>query len=381
MRDAFVCANVPTANLGGLRLDVSDISVKAGSVMTNGFTFANVYAAAFRNMQSGGAVANACFRFLATVNGVSFDNLYTGGGAGHLYCYYFDCDERPAGDATLPSGHGVMFNSPCAQGGKYGFYFARCRGVVINNPYTENVANPVVFGVAGGSITARGVVINGGSYGGPIGSNPYYAERGPIFRFINARGITINSPELFQSASAQALTITGGGGSSGNGYILINRDGTPAAYVIEHCGKNYATPPVVTAPSPLSGTADTLLATVSAGRITSITISAPGVAPVYATTTGYPVIALYGQRCNKIKFNAPYTGIAGDGAGFHAFIGRDSSAVSTNGVDVDSDTCIDGQTITTRKTEGFGHLHAHSFFDATGANVSYVTAPPLIAAP
>jgi hypothetical protein len=381
VRDAFVCANWPTAQLGGIDLDVSNVSL-LGAIATNGFTFANVYSSAFRNLSTSGAtITNACYRFLATVNGVSFDNLYTGGGAGHLYCYYIDCEERPTGDVSLPSGHGILLNSPVAQGGKYGFYFARCRSLVVNNPYVENVANPVVIGLAGGAITARGVVFNGGTYGNVYVSNPYYANRGPIWYFVNARGVTVNSPEMFQPANARQLTITGGGGSSGQAWMLVNRDGTPAAYVIDHCGKNYATPPTVTAPAPLTGTVDTLTATVASGRITSITVSVAGASPVYAQAATYPVAILYGQRCNKIKFNAPYVGFSGDSACLHPFIGRDSTAVSTNGIDVDSDSAVDGQTVTTRKTEGLGHLQAHTFLDSTGAAVSYVTTAPLIASP
>lgn len=382
MRDAFVAANTPVTNLGGFSLDISNIIVKSGSHVTNGFTFANFYNASARNLGTSGAiVTNACFRMLATVNGVSFDNLYTGGNQGHLYGIYFEGSERPAGDATLPQGHGVMFNAPVLQGGKYGMYIANGRGLTINNPYFESVANPMVFGVAGGSILVRGIAVNGGTYGGATVANPFYAERGPIFRFTNARSIVINAPELFQPANALACTVTGGGGSSGAVWVLINRDGTPAAYVIDSCGRSYATPPTVTPPTPVSGTADTLTATVSGGRITGVSVTAPGASPVYAAGDNYPVAVLYGQRVSKVKFISPYCGFNGDAASFQMLVGRDSTAVSSNGIEVDGDAMLDGQVLQTRKTEGFGHLHAHTFQDATGSFVSWVTATPLISAP
>lgn len=380
-RDFFVCAAYPVRQLGGMELDVQDITVDA-TAGTNGFTFANVYGSSFRNLQvyaGASGISNACFRLLATVNGVSFDNLYWSG-LGHQYGLYISNEEQPAGAAGLPSGHAVTINNPTIQGGKYGVYIARGRSIVINNPYCENVANPFVMGEAGAGVLVRGVTINGGSYGSAFASNPYYAQRGPIFRFENARAIFINSPELFNPAHLLECAVAGGGGSSARVVVLVNRDGTPAAYVVAHCGRGFTTAPTITPPVPVSGSPDTITAGVINGRIAGLVVTPSGTA-TYAQASAYPVAVLFGQRTNKVTFNAPYVGTSGDSIPFHSMIGKLASADAASGINVESDVCPDGQTITTRKTEGFANRHAHSFFDTTGATVSYVRDMPTIPTP
>lgn len=374
-----VCAHSPLSNTGGLHGEMDTVLVSGTG--NNGFRFANVYYSAFRNLSCDSAVlSNACFQILAAVNGVAFDNLQTGGTAGHLYCIYIAHTEQPPGASGLSAGHGVTLNSPVMQGGKYGLYVASCRSLVVNNPYFEQVANPVVIGGPSSGIIARTVVINGGTYGVAGPTATYYADRGPVFRITNARGVTITSPELFVPAHTLPCPITGGAGSNGWVSMLINRDGTPAAYVIAHCGRGYTSVPTVTAPTPVSGTADTLTVTLTSQRITGLTVT-PGSSPVYATGDAYPVAVMYGERVGRVVFLNPIHGISGDNIPFHAFIGRDSTALATNGITVLGDFGIDNQDLETRKTEGAGNLHAHAFFDAAGARVVYTRAIPLIASP
>jgi len=370
-KDMFVCAPFPSSNTSGLHLDIENIEVyPTGGV--NGFTFANMYGSSFRNLFGFGDVTNAKFNIISTVNGVSFDNLYTTGT--HLHSIYYDVIGGPAG---LPSASTVMFNSPVLQGGNYGFSILGAKGLVINNPYFENVANNFNI-VTGDGRAIAGLVINGGTYSTASTNNPYYASRGPAFRIGGVTGMQVNSPAFFDAPSYLPVSVSAGDGVV---YMLLNKNGTPAAYVIAFCGQGYATAPTLTAPNPVSGTKDTLTATISGGKIVSVNV-VPGSNPVYGPNPGhFPVIVLVTKTVSGVKFSAPSVRVGFGAIPFHPFIGRDAGASSTAGILVDGDRePTYAGTINTGKTTAYAWNQYHSFVDGNGVPQTWTSVLPLIAA-
>ena len=372
-RDMFVCAPTPVANLRGLHLDVNNVIVNCSGGV-NGFVFANMYASSFRNLGGYGGVSNAKFKILATVNGVSIDNLYTTGV--HLYSIYYNSLDNLG--SNLPMASTVQFNSPVLQGGNYGMYIAGCFGLVINNPYFENVANNMVFG-ANSDLRVRGVVVNGGTYGGSFVGNPYHANRGPIFRFDGAHGVIINTPTLFNPVNFIGVGVSGGGGGGAEVLMLINKDGSPAAYVVSFCGGGYTTAPTLTAPTPTSGTAETLTPVIRNGKLEGITASG-GSNPKYTTgIDSFPVVAMIGGTSNNIVINTPCTLYRAGRLSLHNLLGRSASALSVACISVVNDHHENyGTTINTGKTAAYGWQQYHSFIDNTGVQQVWLSVLPLI---
>lgn len=374
-----VCAPIPVASQAGLRGEMS--WVKVSGTGTNGFRFANTYYSTFSNLSCEQAtISNACFQILATVNGVAFSNLVTGGTNGHLYCVYMNNTEQPPGGSDLSAGRVVTFHNPVLQGGKFGLYVTGAQSLTVNNPYFENVAQPVVLGLPGASVTVQGVVFNGGYYPVCQATNPFYANRGPSFNIRNTRSATFNSPEAF-GGNWYAINAAGGSGAAAVAYMLVDTTGSPVVYVVGSPGRAYSGTPTLTPPAPTTGTVDVLTAVLTTQRLTGVTLTTPGTTPKYTANLAYPVAVLYGEGTSKVTFNTPSMIGSSDFHPFHISIARDSTAASNNGVNVIGDAGSERHGLDMRKNEGSLFAHAVTYYDGSGLPGSFIRALPLIAAP
>ena len=370
----------PISSGGATNGEMDNVWVSGTGI--NGFRFANTYHSTFANLSCNAAtISNACFEILGTVNGVQFDNLYTGSTSGHLYSVYINNVGTIPGGSDLTAGLGLQFNSPVCQGGKYGFYILNASGVVIHNPYFENVANNMVIGGGGRFPSVNSLVVNGGTWAGCSASNPYYANRGPSIRLSECRNVKFQSV-VVATPGLVSCPVTGGGGGYAEVKMLLNIDGSVAGYVVASPGRGYTGTPTITPPAPASGTADTITPVLSGQRLVGLTIT-PGSSPNYAGAylALYPVGVLYGTGTYKVMFDSCAGGVGTDLVPFHTMIGRDPTASTNNGVTIVGDIGSERQTFTTTKTEGAGHQIAVVSDDAAGARVMFLRAVPQITPP
>jgi hypothetical protein len=373
---AFACFDNVQANLGGLQNIIENIALVPESEWVDGFKFANLYASGVvRNLSTQGAdVSNALFSFLRDVNAVSFDGLYTGGSNNHKYCFFIDSDTSIGG--TVSAGHGLQLNSPVAQGGRFGFFIKSARGLVVNNPYTENVACPVVLGIDDtGSITVRGVVWNGGTLGGVNINinNPYYALRGPVVQLSNCRGVLFNAPEFFapDQVATVAVVFTGGGfTTAARAFARINRDGTVHSVVIVDPGAGYSSDPTAS----IGGSA-TFTVVRTADKVTSLTITDAGNTDEYDCDDKFPFGIVYGHGVSGVRFTRSYHAFNTNTSMF-ALVGR--STLATGGVEIDDEWVTGAGNIVSaslRKAEG-GALHELEYLTTAAGTHAFLSVTP-----
>ncbi|WP_136161138.1 glycosyl hydrolase family 28-related protein [Sphingomonas flavalba] len=380
--DALFCATVDASALGGVNIDVRNIKIKGKWV--NGATFANLYNSSISRISTDGAIiSNACHRIMATVNGMTFHDLYTGGSRGHKYSYYIDNSGQLGAPNNLPIGHDIALIGCVAQGGLYGFYIRSARSLSIIAPYTEEVANPVVVGEVGAPRTSN-VIIDGGGLGGTDDpTRPYFAQRGPRIHVENAEHTVIRSLDCRQGCRLVALAFKGGGGTGARGWASIGKDGRVSHAVVTFPGSGYVRAPIVTERT----TGSTYTAILDDSRqVIGVTVNAVGQTKL---ATAYPAIVTYGNQVQGLIIDAPYARLLDvDGRQctdtmIPAIARRASTKDSSGGLLVTGDYLgmKTFEVVDIRKVAGTGHRHFVSWRDSDGIEKGWVYEVPVVAAP
>lgn len=274
-------------------LKVDNITLD-GLTATNGFVFKSTWGSSFRDLRTNGAtISRANFEFLDEVNSCVFDNLYTSNISEYNFLYN-------------GTGHGNTFNTPTAQGGRFGFYVRTSGGfggIVVNSLYVENCAKPIVLGEAGSAKTtqARGIVFNGAMLGGPVAEHANYLDCVAAIELNSCRGVKFNGT-LFLGLSKNAggfptVTITGDG-SGAYAIPIVKPTGEINSICVLTPGTGYTS--ATAEISGGGGSGATLTVTIATGGIGAINVTAGG-AGYKRTQT--PVAAVFDSAWD-VEFSA-----------------------------------------------------------------------------
>ncbi|WP_414901942.1 glycosyl hydrolase family 28-related protein [Sphingomonas flavalba] len=381
-QDAFYCAVNNVKAYGGVNIDVSNINIKGK--WNNGATYANLYGSSISRISTAGShILNACHRILATINGMVMQNLYTGGSRDHKYCFYIDGNGQANPTGNLPQGHDNTLLGCVAQGGQYGFYVRQASSLNIINPYTEEVANPVVIGEMGAARTSNVAI-----YGGGLGhvtdpERPYFSQRGPRIHVENAQHTVIHGLDCLQSCSLIPLTFRGGGGRGARGWASVGKDGKVSHAIVTFPGSDYTSAPDVS--ETLSGSTYTAVLDGNA-QVVRVIVRSVG---TRLQTAAYPAAVTYGDGVQGLIIDAPYARLMRVDATqitdtiIPAIGRRASTSKASGGIIVTSDFLGSGtgEALDVRKVGGTGHRHFAYWRDESGVERGWIFEIPVVAEP
>lgn len=130
----------------------------------------------------------ACLHMPAGINGMQISRIYTSA--------FTDYGIKITGGAA------VLITASVIQGATTGIYMSNCISVMLDNPYFENVVNPLVILNDVGE--GDGIQVRGGFWGGPYESHPDLAENNGVMIYYEGvrTGTTFYGGKFDVSASS-----------------------------------------------------------------------------------------------------------------------------------------------------------------------------------